>query len=127
MDVTSLGLMMALGLTTHDAAQRNLDFSQSSLVGWENDKGSGFYLTGTSRRGPGLQFQVCSSDNGQSGRAAMLHRSIPIPRGAGVLSFEAYAVYSTDPSTKTAHPSYNDINVLLLGAGKKPLPMKVLT
>jgi hypothetical protein len=62
---------------------------------------------------------VCSSDRGPEGRKALLHRTLTIPAGAGVLRCVAHAVRD-----KKA-PANDSLDVVLLAAGKRVIPKQV--
>src|SRR4051812_49347186 len=85
----ALALYLAASLPADAAAADNLDFHTGTLAGWEGD---GFVIAPAARRGPTLDCAVCSSDRGPEGRKAMLHRTVTVPPGTGVLRFRAHAV-----------------------------------
>jgi hypothetical protein len=95
----------------------NLDFCTATLQGWE---GSGFYITNADPRGPNREWGVCSSDGETPGRKGLLRRVFTVPPGAGFIRFEAYASYGK------ACPPNDSLDVMLLAAGRKVVPKKVL-
>jgi hypothetical protein len=95
----------------------NIDFSTATLEGWE---GKGFYITATDPRGPGKDWGACSSDGDTPGRKAMLRKVFTVPKGAGVLRFYAYASYGV------GCPPNDQLDVVLLAAGKRVIPKKIL-
>ncbi|HZT79204.1 MAG TPA: DUF1570 domain-containing protein, partial [Gemmataceae bacterium] len=94
----------------------NLDFSAGTLDGWEGD---GFYVTTGSGHGPSLTAGVCSSDRGQKGRTALLHRTLVVPPGTGVLRCTACAVRPRD------NPPEGTLDVIVFAAGRKVIPKRV--
>jgi hypothetical protein len=111
-----LALCLAAGAPAAASANDNLDFHTGTLTGWEGD---GFIIAPAGRHGPTLGCAVCSSDRGPEGRKAMLHRTITIPSGAGVLYCTARAVRASDC------PANENLDVVLLAAGKRILPKQV--
>jgi hypothetical protein len=95
----------------------NLDFSTATLETWE---GKGFYVTAVDPLGPGKDWGVCSSDGDTPGRKAMLRRVFTVPKGAGVIRFHAYAAHGV------GCPPSDQLDVVLLAAGKRVIPKKVL-
>jgi hypothetical protein len=95
----------------------NLDFGNATLETWE---GKGFYVTATDPRGPGKDWGVCSSDGDTPGRKAMLRRVFTVPKGAGVLRFQAYA------SLGNGCQLSDQLDIVLMAAGKRIVPKKVL-
>src|SRR5947209_1195436 len=85
----ALALCLAASAPAEAPVNSNLDFRAGTLDGWEGD---GFVLAPAGRHGPTLESAACSSDRGPTGRTAMLHRTVTIPQGTGVLRFTAQAV-----------------------------------
>src|SRR6266481_501366 len=112
MQLAALALLMCAAPTSAD----NLDFGAGTLAGWE---GSGFYVTTPIRSGPSLTLGVCSSDCGKQGKTGILHRTIVVPQGAGVLRFTAYCQY--DPKC----PPTDDLDVVLYAAGRQLISKQV--
>jgi hypothetical protein len=100
------------------AAADNLDFSHG-LAGWE---GTGFYLTTGIGRGPSLELGVCSSDRDKKGNKGTLHRTFVVPPEGGVLHCRAVARIDKDFLLEE-----NDLDVVLLAAGKRVIPKRVRT
>jgi hypothetical protein len=100
------------------AAPDNLDFSKG-LAGWE---GSGFYLTTGTGTGPSLECGACSSDREQRGRKGTLHRTFVVPDSGGVLYCRAAAHLGKDSTLED-----NDLDVMVLAAGKRIIPKRVRT
>jgi hypothetical protein len=111
----ALALCLAASVPA-EATAENLDFRTGTLAGWE---GEGFTIAPAGRHGPTLDCAVCSSDRGPEGRKAMLHRTITIPPGAGVIRFSAYAARD-----KKSPPNEN-LDVILMGAGRRVIPKQV--
>jgi hypothetical protein len=105
----------AAPLATHPLY--NLDFGTASLETWE---GKGFYVTASDPRGPGKDWGVCSSDADTPGRKAMLRRVFSVPKGAGIIRFQAYAAYGN------GCPPDDRLDVLLMASGKRVVPKKIL-
>jgi hypothetical protein len=112
----ALALCLAASLPADAQAADNLDFHTGTLAGWE---GEGFVLAPVGRRGPTLECAVCSSDCGPAGRKAMIHRTITVPPGAGVIRFTAHAVLGAKC------PANDNLDVVLLAAGKRVIPKQV--
>ena len=112
----ALALCLAASLPADAPAADNLDFHTGTLAGWE---GEGFVIAPAGRHGPTLECAVCSSDCGPAGRKAMIHRTITIPPGAGVLRFTAHAVRGAKC------PANDNLDVVLLAAGKRVIPKQV--
>jgi hypothetical protein len=111
----ALALCLAAGAPAASDTD-NLDFHTGTLAGWQGD---GFVLAPAARHGPTLGFSVCSADGGPKGHKAMLHRTVTIPRGAGVIRFTAHAVRGKDCST------LDNLDVVLFAAGKRVIPKQV--
>jgi hypothetical protein len=99
-------------------ANQNLDFATGTLAGWE---GEGFYITTSPGKGLGTGFGVCSSDRGPKGHTALLHRTLVVPPGAGVLACTACVVRPKDEQAD------DSLDVVLFAAGKRVLPKRVRT
>jgi hypothetical protein len=112
----ALALCLAAGAPAAAGNLDNLDFHTGTLAGWEGD---GFALAPGGRHGPTLGFAVCSSDRGPKGRTAMLHRTITVPPGAGVIRFTAHAVRGKNCTLK------DNLDVVLLAPGKRVIPKQV--
>jgi hypothetical protein len=112
-----LPLIVALA-SAGSSPQPNLLFEMGSLANWS---GEGFYLTAASGQGPSRVFAVCSSDRGQSGRTALLHRTITVPANAGMIRFTAAAIR---PPNIEAN---GDLDVILEAAGRDYFPRQVRT
>jgi hypothetical protein len=112
----ALALCLAASAPAEAPVNDNLDFRAGTLDGWE---GEGFVLAPAGRHGPTLESAVCSSDRGPAGRKAMLHRTVTIPAGAGVLRFTAEAVRD-----KKCPPNDN-LDVVLMAAGRRVIPKQV--
>jgi Protein of unknown function (DUF1570) len=109
----ALALCFAIRAPVVAPAADNLDFHTGALAGWE---GEGFVIAPAGRHGPTLECAVCSSDRGPEGRTALLHRTVTIPPGAGVLRFSARAVRDKNC------PATANLDVVLLAAGKRVIP-----
>lgn len=109
-----MSLTLALLLTVSSPSAKdpfdNLDFSRGSLKGWE---GEGFYVTTLSRVGPELSCGVCSSDLAREDRTGILHRTIVLPRNAGVIRFRAYVQFGKDLEDA------GDLDVKVLASGRQ--------
>ncbi len=113
-----LALALCFALSAPGAASDldNIDFRAGTLAGWE---GEGFAIAPAGRHGPTLNCQVCSSDRGLKGHGAILHRTITIPAGAGVIRFTAHAVRGKQCSIR------DGLDVVLLAPGKRAIPKQV--
>jgi hypothetical protein len=112
----ALALCLAASAPADAPANDNLDFHAGTLDGWE---GEGFVLAPAARHGPTLECAVCSSDRGPAGRKAMLHRTVTIPPGAGVIRFTAQAV------REKKCPPNDNLDVVLMAAGRRVVPKQV--
>jgi len=112
----ALSLFLAASLPAQTPADNNLDFHTGTLAGWE---GEGFAIAPAARQGPTLASAVCSSDRGPQGRKALLHRTVVIPAGAGVLRCLAQAVRNNKC------PANENLDIVLLAAGKRVVPKQV--
>jgi hypothetical protein len=112
----ALALCLAASAPAETGNLDNLDFHHGTLAGWE---GEGFAPAPAGRHGPSAGFAVCSSDRGPKGRKAMLHRTITIPPGAGVIRFTAHAVRDRKSAAN------DSIDVVLLAAGKRVITKQV--
>jgi hypothetical protein len=112
----ALALCLAANLPGAATDLDNLDFRTGTLASWE---GEGFAIAPAGRHGPTLGCQVCSSDRGPKGRGAILHRTITIPAGAGVIRFTAHAVRGKQCSVR------DGLDVVLLAPGKRAIPKQV--
>jgi hypothetical protein len=112
----ALALCLAASLPGAADGVDNLDFRTGTLAGWEGD---GFAIAPAGRHGPTIGCVVCSADNGPKGRTAMLHRTITIPPGAGVIRFTAHAVRGKQCSI------HDNLDVVLLAPGKRRIPKQV--
>lgn len=112
MQLAALALLMCAA----PGSAENLNFGTGTLAGWE---GSGFYVTTPARSGPSLSLGVCSSDCGKQGKSGILHRTVVVPPGAGVLRFSAYTQYAKDC------PPTDDLDVVLYAAGRQLIPKQV--
>jgi hypothetical protein len=112
----ALALCLAASVPADTPVQENLDFRSGTLAGWEGD---GFTLAPGGRHGPTLACSVCSADRGQEGRTAMIHRTITVPAGAGVLFCTARAV------REKKSPANENLDVVLFAAGKRVIPKQV--
>jgi hypothetical protein len=112
----ALALCLAASLPADAPAADNLDFHTGTLDGWEGD---GFVLAPTGRHGPTLDCAVCSSDRGPEGRKAMIHRTVTVPPGAGVLRFTAHAVRGPKCAAN------DNLDVILLASGRRVIPKQV--
>jgi hypothetical protein len=112
----ALALCLAAGAPADAPAIDNLDFHTGTLAGWE---GEGFVIAPAGRLGPTLDCAVCSSDRGPEGRKAVLHRTVTIPPGAGVLRFNAHAVRDKKCTIN------ENLDVVLMAAGKRVIPKQV--
>jgi Protein of unknown function (DUF1570) len=79
-------LLFAAVSTTPTA---DLSFRPGRLEPWQ---GEGFYPTTATGCGPSRACGVCSSDDGRSGRKALLHQTFVIPYGVDSIRFTAAAV-----------------------------------
>jgi hypothetical protein len=103
-------------LSADEPVLRNLDFAAGSLVGWE---GQGFHLQKEPEGSKNQAQSVSSRDDGPTARKALLHRTVVIPPGAGVIRFSAYAV-------RPANCAANDnLDVFLMATGRRVIPKKI--
>jgi hypothetical protein len=114
----ALALLLSASLPAQTSPTDNLDFHTGTLAGWE---GEGFYIAPANGNGPSRACGVCSSDGGNPGRTAYLHRTFVVPPGAGVLTCTAYA-----DRGKALLP-LGDLDVLLLASGQRIVPKQVRT
>ncbi|HEX5269159.1 MAG TPA: DUF1570 domain-containing protein [Gemmataceae bacterium] len=112
----ALALCLAASLPTDAAPNDNLDFRGGTLAGWEGD---GFVIAPAGRHGPTLECAVCSSDRGPEPRTAMIHRTVTVPHGAGVLRFTAHAVRGKNCAAN------DNLDVILMAPGRRVLPKQV--
>ncbi len=84
-----LSLTLLLAAVAPAAATGDLSFQAGRLDAWQ---GKGFYATTDTGCGPTRTFGVCSSDDGRSGRKAILHQTFVIPYGVVSIRFSAAAV-----------------------------------
>jgi hypothetical protein len=117
----ALTLLLCASVAAADPAPpaEALDFRTGSMAGWE---GEGFYVTTGTGRGPSLEFGVCSSDRDKRGRKGFLHRTFVVPPAGGVLYCRASAHMGRDCTLQD-----NDLDVVLLAAGKRVIPKRVRT
>jgi hypothetical protein len=87
----SLALALLLGAATpaEPSVIPNLTFRTGTLAHWE---GKGFVPTCAGRSGPSLDWAVISSDAGEAGRSAVLHRTFRVPDNVVAIRFRAAAV-----------------------------------
>jgi hypothetical protein len=111
-------LTLLLAALPHQEPLLNLDFSQGRLAHWE---GQGFQVTTGTGSGPSLTCGVCSSDNGKTGRAGLLHRTFVVPAGAGVILFRAAALRPVDCEPGPA------LDVVLEAAERRIIPKQLRT
>jgi hypothetical protein len=111
-----LALLLAAPIPAANDPYDNLNFSRGTLKGWE---GEGFYVTTALREGPTLSGAVCSSDVGAEGRTGILHRTIQIPRNAGVIRFVGCICLGKD------REDAGDLDVKLVAAGRQIVPKYV--
>jgi hypothetical protein len=116
MNLLTCSLATVLALTPE--VLPNLDFRHSNLDGWQ---GEGFYVTTANPCGPSLSLGVCSSDRGRPGRIGLLRYVFEVPDTGGILRCQAYAALG-----KKCKPG-EDLDVLVLAPGKRPLQRYVLT
>jgi hypothetical protein len=95
----------------------NLDFRTGTFTGWEN-RGTAFRIT------VGRVRAVTSSDQGPQGHTGVLRKVLVLPRRAGEIRFQAYAVA---PGEDDYWPGDAKLNVILAGAGKRIIPKEVRT
>jgi len=94
----------------------NFDFTAGTLAGWD---GEGFTLEVANGKDPKEAYSVTSKERDALGGKALLHRAFIVPADAGVIRFRACAI--RDKSC----PANENLDVLLLGAGKRILPKRV--
>ncbi len=107
-------LLFAAAVPSVPAA--DLSFHAGRLDAWQ---GEGFYTTTATGCGPSRAFGVCSSDDGLSGRKALLHQTVVIPYGVAAIRFSAAAVRKKGCEAGPA------LDVTLEIAGRKFLPKQV--
>jgi len=114
----ALVCLMSAALPAAPAGLANLDFRTGTLSQWE---GSGFTIAPASGRGPSLAAAVCSSDRGPSGRKALLHRTVVVPRGVGAIRFQAAVVRRSGLEPAGA------LDVVLEASGRRLIPRQIRT
>ena len=84
-----LSLTLLFAAAVPSAQTADLSFRSGRLDAWH---GEGFYATTAMGSGPSRSYGVCSSDDGQTGRKAILHQTFVIPYGVAAIRFTAAAV-----------------------------------
>ncbi len=112
----ALALSLCCATPTAPGAADNFTFRNGTLFGWE---GEGFAIAPAGRHGPGLDFAVCSGDNGPEGKTALLHRTFTVPAGGGYLRCKAHVVRGAK-----CLPNEN-LDIVLFAAGKRVIPKLV--
>jgi hypothetical protein len=112
----ALLLCLAAAAPGDAPAATNFAFETGTLEGWD---GEGFRIAPAQRRGPTVQWAACSADRGPDERTGVLHRGFVVPFGAGVLRCTAHVVRGKEV------PANENLDVVLLAAGKRVLPKQV--
>jgi Protein of unknown function (DUF1570) len=114
--MTALALLIACLLGADSNLRPDLAFGSRKMAGWE---GSGF--SWVSQDGPALALASRVSSAAAADGKGLLHTAITLPAGVKEIRFRAAAV------RRSSSQPAEDLDVLLLAAGKRIIPKRVMT